>query len=84
MKPAVGPRVLDSFVLLYIDAVLWCSYDDDRSEHTNEPLSIEYSIDDLSPETLERIKADCNLFLSKVISLIDNYDLTYIAQNFWV
>ncbi len=48
---------LDAFTLAYIEAALWSSTCDDDT-----PMDSRYSIDDLAPETLDRIIADCAAF----------------------
>jgi hypothetical protein len=48
---------LDKFTLAYIEAALWSSNDED-----GDSLDQNYSVNDLAPETLEKIKADCQKF----------------------
>lgn len=49
-------NLLECFTCHYITTALWASVDD-----SGEPLD-NYDADDLAPETLERIKADCAAF----------------------
>jgi hypothetical protein len=56
---------LDMFTLAYIECALWSSNDN------NEPLDSNYSIDDISPETLEAMVADCEQFQEQFGELID-------------
>ena len=49
---------MEEFLQAYIDAAIWSSLDDN-----NNPLDENYSEDDLSEETLERMKRDCELFI---------------------
>ena len=49
---------MDKFLTDYIETALWSSIDWD----TDEPLDALYSIDDIAPETLELMKADCSDF----------------------
>lgn len=48
--------VLDPFTESYIEAMLWVSADDD------DFIDGEYGIDDIAPETLETIIAECAAF----------------------
>jgi hypothetical protein len=48
---------LDEFTEGYITAALWSSNDDD-----DNPLDEMYGIDDIAPETLARMSADCAAF----------------------
>lgn len=52
------PRdTLSTFTDAYIEAALWSSTDDDGA-----PLDSRYSVDDLAPETLDKMKSDCRAF----------------------
>lgn len=72
-----------TFIIHYVQAMLWSSIDDKEN-----PLEDNYSIDDLAPETMERIKKDCESFLNRAESLIpnllDDYDIPSIAHDFWL
>ncbi len=48
----------DKFLQAYIVAALWSSTDESTPEG-GDPLDKNYGPDDLAPETLERMKADC-------------------------
>lgn len=52
---------LDNFTLAYIEAALW-STNDESDEAGGEPLDENYSLDDIHPDTLVKIKADCASF----------------------
>jgi len=52
---------LDEFTIAYIETALWAT-NDNATEQGGEPLDENYSVDDISPETIERIKADCAKF----------------------
>ena len=52
---------LDAFTLAYIEAALWAS-NDDSTPQGGEPLDANYSIDDIDPDTLERMADDCRRF----------------------
>lgn len=52
---------LDAFTLAYIEAMLFSS-NDESNEQGGDPLDQNYSIDDIAPETLASIAADCARF----------------------
>ncbi len=52
-----GQMALDAFTLAYIECALWSSVGDD-----GEPLDANYSIEDISPETLASMKSTCEAF----------------------
>lgn len=55
---------LDNFTLAYIECALWSTNDesDESGESGGVPLDENYSIDDLAPEALEAMIADCERF----------------------
>lgn len=53
------PEGLDEFLNAYVEAALWSSMDDD-----SQPLDKNYGMDDIAPETLARMRADCAAFLA--------------------
>ena len=52
---------LDDFTLAYIEAALWSS-NDDSTPQGGEPLDANYGFDDIAPDTLEEMAADCKRF----------------------
>src|SRR5947207_1530025 len=56
-----GPMTLDTFTASYLEAALWSTMDESTPEG-GEPMDANFGLTDLSPETLERIKADCAAF----------------------
>lgn len=52
---------LDDFTLQYIETALWSSHDESNNAG-GEPMDKNYSIDDMAPETLDKIAADCRRF----------------------
>ena len=52
---------LDKFLEAYIAAALWSTTDGSTPEG-GEFLDANYALDDLAPETLAKMKADCNQF----------------------
>lgn len=53
--------MLDDFTLSYIECALW-STNDESTPNGGEPLDDNYGLDDISPECLATIKADCAKF----------------------
>ena len=51
------PRAFDYFTRAYVTAALWSSVDDD-----GEPLDQKYSDDDIAPDSMERMRAECRAF----------------------
>lgn len=51
---------LEQFLEHYIIAALWSSNDDDDT-----PLDTNYGAEDLAPETLDKMRQDCRLFISR-------------------
>jgi len=52
---------LDDFTRAYIEAALW-STNDESNEQGGNPLDHNYTPEDIAPETLETIVADCKRF----------------------
>jgi len=52
---------LDEFMRAYISAALWITSDGSR-EGGGEPLDNNYGVDDIAPEALLKVKADCTAF----------------------
>lgn len=62
---------LDEFTLAYIECALWSEMDD-----AGDPLDENYGINDIDPETLDQMVADCYLFQSENAT-----DLVYNSQE---
>jgi hypothetical protein len=56
---------MDNFTRHYIIAALWSSVDDD-----GEPLDARFSADDLAPETVAKMSADCARFQAENAALL--------------
>jgi hypothetical protein len=70
---------LTEFELSYIETALWSSVDDDKN-----PMDSKYSLEDFSPEALEKIKIDCEKF-QEIISEIEIYESdSKLAHDFWL
>jgi hypothetical protein len=86
---------LDSFARAYIACALWSSTDD-----KGNPLDDTYSAEDLAPETLEKMLADCERFQAEQKSVVESalgadFELRYdhissrltwtmAAHDFWL
>jgi hypothetical protein len=69
---------LDEFTRAYVECALWAETDD-----KGNPLDANYGLEDISPETLLAMIADCKQFQT------DNYrmiaaDLSRAGFNFWL
>jgi hypothetical protein len=60
---------MDTFTKAYIEAALWSSVGDN-----DEPLDKNYSIQDISSETLQKMEADCAKFQKENVTDIAQYD----------
>lgn len=63
----------------YIETALWSSLDD-----SGEPLDSNYSMDDLSPESIKQAETDWDNFVTQAGGLLDNLDLETVAHDFWL
>jgi hypothetical protein len=61
-RQAAQAATLDAFTLAYIEAALWSSNDNSDPETGGDPLDANYSAEDIAPETLSAIVADCAKF----------------------
>lgn len=52
---------MNKFLRAYIEAALWSS-NDEIDDSGGEPLDKNYGVDDLHPDTLAKMKADCEKF----------------------
>jgi hypothetical protein len=59
---------LEQFTRAYITAALWSSSDDE-----GEPLSNQHDADDIAPETLATMRADCEAFITAHADLLARY-----------
>ena len=82
-------RTLDNFTQAYIECALW-STNDESTPQGGEPLDKNYGPNDLAPECLETMKADCAKFQEENTDDIATYeDRTYTAEemgghDFWL
>jgi len=70
------------FLDQYIETALWSS-NDESDDQGGEPLDRNYTRDDLAPETLEAIKADCLAFVDLADELLD-LEYSQAGHDFWL
>ena len=70
---------MTSFLEQYLVTALWSSIDDKEN-----PFDDNYSIDDFSEKALKQADKDCDLFIEKAGDLLDDFDETDIAHDFWL
>ena len=73
---------LDEFTHAYIEAALWSSTDE-STPAGGEPMDANYTITDLAPETVERMKADCAAFQEQNWDDIQD-DVSLAGHDFWL
>ena len=77
-------RELDPWVMQYIEAALWSSTDESR-EDGGDPLDVNYGLEDLAPETIQKMAADCDRFREVAGDMLDEHsDSTMGAHDFWL
>lgn len=82
---------LDEFTMAYLEAALW-STNDESDDNGGEPMDKNYDFDDIAPEALEKVKADCAKFQADNADWINrkhclNYSTTPEARaghDFWL
>ena len=70
---------MTSFLEQYLVTALWSSIDE-----KDNPFDDNYSIDDFSEKALKQADKDCDLFIEKAGDLLDDFDDTDIAHDFWL
>ena len=73
---------MDKFTRAYIEAMLWSSTDN-SNEQGGDPLDQNYSSDDIAPETLDTIQADCATFQEAHAEDI-NSQYEVAGHDFWL
>lgn len=80
---SVSKKDQESFISAYIECALWSSTGEDDT-----PLDSLYSVDDFAPETIDRIRKDCDWFMLDNSDSIesgefkDNYSRA--GHDFWL
>ena len=62
---------LDLMLRAYIECALWSS-NDESDDRGGEPLDKNYSAEDLAPEAMAKMRADCEAFLTANLADIEN------------
>ena len=70
---------INSFLEQYLATALWSSIDEN-----DDPFDWNYSIYDFSEEALKQADKECDLFIEKAGDLLDGFDDTDIAHDFWL
>jgi len=73
---------MDTFTRAYIEAALWVS-NDETTPAGGEPLGDNYSVEDIDPQTLLKMLADCQKFQSDHWNKIAN-NLPLAGHDFWL
>ena len=71
--------IMTSFLEQYLATALWSSNDDKEN-----PFDDNYSIYDFSEKALKQADKDCDLFIEKAGDLLNGFDETDIAHDFWL
>ena len=81
---------LDPFTRAYLECALWSS-NDESTPAGGDPMDSNYSIQDIAPEAVEKIKVDCAKFQAENAADIEqgyagpNYTVTERAgHDFWL
>lgn len=76
----------DDIIGAYIECALWSS-PDNADDTGGEPLDTNYGPDDLAPETLDTMRAECADFLfhcSRLGIAFDGLDASQVGHDFWL
>ena len=76
------PHKMDAFCTAYVEAALWSSTDN-SNEQGGDPLDQNYSVEDISPETMKQMHADCASFQEKAWDDISD-DVEGAGHDFWL
>jgi len=74
---------VDAFTRSYIETALWSS-NDESDDSGGEPMDRNYSADDLAPDTLASIIADCEAFQRDNADDLAPYKLETAGHDFWL
>lgn len=75
---------MDQMTRQYLETALWSS-NDNSNESGGEPFDKNYSIDDISPESIGQAYLDCKKFKELAVGLLDEArDDSQIGHDFWL
>jgi hypothetical protein len=71
--------MLDAFIASYIECALWSEYDDH-----DVPLDKNYGPEDIAPEALATMRADCKAFYEAHGDDLSHRDASQGGHDFWL
>jgi hypothetical protein len=78
---------LEEFLLHYMICGLWAT-NDNSDESGGNPLDDKYTIEDIHPDSVKKMRKICKEFLKKAYSLLEKvehiYSLEYAGHDFWL
>jgi hypothetical protein len=74
---------MDEFTRAYLETALWSS-SDERREDGGDPIDNNYSIEDISPDTVEAARVDCDSFRAAAGKRLEERGESYAAHDFWL
>lgn len=84
------PLDLDDFALAYVTCALWSS-SDNADDSGGSPLDSNYSVQDIAPETMAKMLADCSAFENQTAGIRTAMELAGLAwdasqagHDFWL
>lgn len=73
---------IDDFTKAYIECMLW-STNDESTPEGGEPLDTNYDIDDIAPEAMKKIVADCERFQRENAALLAEAEYKGARSREW-
>jgi len=76
----------------YLETALWSSHDN-ADEYGGEPMDANYTVDDIAPECLEIMRADCQKFFDQNYATVEAAEFSYgpdfsrwghVGHDFWL
>jgi hypothetical protein len=67
----------------YMEAALWSSTDN-STENGGDPFDQNYSVENISPETMQNMLDTCKNFMNKCGDLLDNVDADKAGFDLWL
>jgi hypothetical protein len=77
---------LDEFTSAYVECALWSS-NDKSDDSGGEPLDKNYTVEDIAPETLQRMIEDCRAFRddAKIMAcILSGAGEKHAGHDFWL
>lgn len=73
----------DTFTQAYIECALWSSTDNSRDDG-GDPLDDNYGPEDIAPETMREMEADCADFQKANADDLSEMDSSQAGHDFWL